>query len=254
MKFGKLKKAVSAAVAAVMCFTMAFGTVASADNSDVWKETKALTSAKYNSKYIKLVEKYSQKETKSTVTFAKSKTKKFLDKQIKAIKKDDPQFAVNVINKDEIASVVYKGDKIKMVVYTEGEGLAIYTTPSKMTMLSVSDKEKIVLPLTDDIGYDDMMDEMLEKFGSFNDEEYYENLGISDNAKGKYYKIKSDDKIYYYEEFKSSEYDKYGFLFNEKGTPIAMIGDDAIGCFSLSYNVNDSEFNIPSGYKEVSLY
>ncbi|MDE5859468.1 MAG: hypothetical protein K2H23_03640 [Oscillospiraceae bacterium] len=254
MNFSKLKKAVSSVTAAVLCVTMAFGTAVSADNSDVWKETKALTSAKYNSKYIKLVEKYSKKETKNTVTFSKSKTKKFIEKQIKALKKDNPQFAVSAISKDEIAYVSYKGDKIKIVMYTDGEGLAIYTNPNEMTMLSVSDKEKIVMPMTDDIGYDDLMGQMLDSFGNFNDEEYYENLGIADNAKGKYYKIKSDDKIYYYEEFKSSEYDKYGFLFNEKGNPIAMIGDDVIGCFSISYSVKDSDFKVPSGYKEVSLY
>lgn len=255
MNFAKIKKAVSAVTAAVLCVTMAFGTAASAATDPVWKETKTLANAKYNSTYIKLAEKYSKKESSKTVTFEKSKTKKFLDKQIKAIKSDDPQFSVYAINKDEIASVAYKDDKIKMVIYSKNVDLSIgiYEDPKNVVMASPADKEKITLPVTDAAAYEEVINGMLDGFMNFNDENYYDNLGIKDTAKGKYFKIKSGDKTYYYEEFKSSQYDKFGFLFNEKGKPIAMVGDETIACFSISYSVKDSAFKVPKDYKEVDL-
>lgn len=254
MNFVKFKKAVSAVTAAVLCVTMAFGTTASAATDPAWKEAKTLANAKYNSNYIKLAEKYSKKESSKTVTFEKSKTKKFLDKQIKAIKSDDPKFSVYAINKDEIAAVAYKDDKIKIVLYSKDiMNIGMYTSSKNMVMVSPADKEKITMPVTEDADYEETMDGMLDGFMNFNDEKYYENLGIKDTAKGKYFKIKSDDKTYYYEEFKSSQYDKFGFLFNEKGKPIAMVGDEMVACFSLSYSVKDSEFKVPKDYKEVDL-
>lgn len=245
----KLKKALPAIVSAVLCVTMVLGITASA--ASVWSETKALTSAKYNSNYIKWVEKYSAKDTKNTVTFSKSRTKKYLDKMIKAAKSGDPQTCVNVINKNVIVSVAYKSDKIKMVVYEDDMGMAIYMNPKEMTILSVADKEKMTMPMTDDIGYDDIIDEMNQSFLDFDSDDYYADLGIAENAKGKLFKFKSGDKTYYYEEFKSADYDKFGFLFTEKGTPIAVIGDDLIACFNVSYKVKDSEFTVPSGYKTI---
>lgn len=80
----KLKKALPAIVSAVLCVTMVLGITASA--ASVWSETKALTNAKYNSNYIKWVEKYSEKESKNTVTFSKSRTKKYLDKMSRSQK------------------------------------------------------------------------------------------------------------------------------------------------------------------------
>lgn len=100
----KLKKALPAIVSAVLCVTMALGITASA--ASVWSETKALTTAKYNSNYIKWVEKYSEKDAKSTVTFGKSRTKKFYEKQLTAFNAKDPQFALNMATKDEIMSVI----------------------------------------------------------------------------------------------------------------------------------------------------
>lgn len=255
MNFVKLKKAASAVTAAILCVAMAFGTTASAATDTVWKETKTLANAKYNSNYIKLAEKYSKKESSKTVTFEKSKTKKFLDKQIKVIKSDDPKFSVYAINKDQIASVAYKDGKTKTIIYfKELElGIGIYTNSKNMIMVSPGDKEKITMPVTEDVNYDETINGMLDGFMNFNDEEYYKNLGIKDTAKGKYFKITSGDKTYYYEEFKSSKYEKFGFLFNENGKPVAMVGDDLIACFSISYSVKDSEFKVPKDYKEVDL-
>lgn len=245
----KLKKAFPAIVSALLCVTMALGITASA--ASVWSETKALTTAKYNSNYIKWVEKYSEKETKNTVSFGKSRTKKFLDKQIKAVKSDDPQFSVDVITKDVIVSVAYKGKKIKMVVYEDNTGVGMYINSKNMTMVSVGDKAKVTIPVTEDMDYDDIMDEMLGEFMNFDSDDYYAELGIAENAKGKLFKFKSGDKIYYYEEFESNEYDKYGYLFDEKGNPLAMIGDELIACFRMSYNLKDSYFVVPKDYKEI---
>ena len=113
----KLKKALPAILSAVLCVTMVLGITASA--ASVWSETKALTGAKYNSNYIKWVEKYSEKDAKNTVTFGKSKTKKFFDKMIKVTKSDDPQMCVSVINKNVLLSIAYKDDNMKMVIYED---------------------------------------------------------------------------------------------------------------------------------------
>lgn len=248
---GKLKRALPAIVSAVLCVTMALGITVSA--ASVWSDAKALTSAKYNSNYIKWVEKYSEKKAKNTVTFGKSRTKKFLDKQIKVMKTGDPQVCVNIINKDGIVSIAYKGSNIKLV-FAEGDmGFGMYMTPKKMTMLSVGNKQKVTMPVTKDMGYDDLIDEMLNSFMNFDSDNYYDELGIAENAKGKLFKFTSGEKTYYYEEFKSSEYDKFGFLFTEKGTPIAIIGDDLIACINISYKVKDSEFTVPKGYKETDI-
>lgn len=245
----KLKKALPAIISAVLCVTMALGITASA--ASVWSDAKALTTAKYNSNYIKWVEKYSEKSTKNTVTFGKSRTKKFFDKQIKAIKGKDPQFSVSIVNKEALVSIVYKGSNIKLVMAEEDMGIGMYMTPKKITMLSVGDKQKVTIPVSQDMGYDDIIDEMLDSFMNFDGDDYYAELGIAENAKGKLFKFTSGEKTYYYEEFKSSEYDKFGFLFTEKGTPIAMRGDDIIACFNISYKVDDSEFTVPKGYKET---
>lgn len=247
----KIKKAIPAVISAVLCVAMALGITASA--ASVWSDAKALTTAKYNSNYIKWVEKYSQKESKNTVTFSKSRTKKFLDKQIKATKSDDPQTSVSLINKDVLVSIAYKGGNMKMVV-AEGEiGFAFYISPKKMTMLSIPDKKKTTVAVTADMGYDELIDEMNQSFMNFDSDNYYADLGIAENAKGKLFKLTSGDKTYYYEEFKSADYNKFGFLFTEKGTPVAIIGDDLIACFTLSTNVKDSEFTLPKGYKETDI-
>ena len=247
----KIKKAIPAVISAILCVTMVLGITASA--ASVWSDAKALTTAKYNSNYIKWVEKYSQKKSKNTVTFSKSRTKKFLDKQIKATKSDDPQTSVSIINKDVLVSIAYKGGNMKMVAAEGDMGFAFYISPKKMTMISIPDKKKTTITVTAEMGYDEIIDEMNQSFMDFDSDDYYADLGIADNAKGKLFKFTSGDKTYYYEEFKSADYDKFGFLFTEKGTPIAIIGDDLIACFTLSTNVKDSEFTVPKGYKETDI-
>lgn len=247
----KIKKVLPAVISAVLCVTMLLGVTASA--ASVWSETKALTSAKYNSNYIKLAEKYSAKTSKNTVTFSKSRTKKFFDKYVKAAGADEPQYAIHFISKELIMSVAQKGNKMKTVVYlSDGEdslGMAMYITPKELALLDPSSKEKMTMPIDDDIDYDDLKDELLDldlDIDSF----FSESLGISDNSKGKYFKIKSGEKIYYYEEF-SVDGGKIGFLMDANGNPLAMTDGGTSACFSISYTVKNSEFTVPKGYTEV---
>lgn len=55
------------------------------------------------------------------------------------------------------------------------------------------------------------------------------------------------------EEFQKEEGRSFGFLFDSKGSPLAFINDGSPCCFIVSYNVDDSEFDIPSGYKKVKV-
>ena len=66
--------------------------------------------------------------------------------------------------------------------------------------------------------------------------------------KGKIFRFKSKEKLYYYEEFNGS-----GFIFNENGTPLAAYLDGEAYCISFKTTVDDSEFNIPNNYKTVSF-
>lgn len=250
----KFKKVLFSVVSAVLCVTMILGVSASAAKNTVWSDTKALTSAKYNSNYIKWLEKYGEKEAKNTVSFSKSRTKKFYENQLKAFNSKEPQFLANIIDKDNIISVAYKGQKIKTVAYEDGTGVAIYMDPDKMTLLSVADKQKITMPMTEDLGYEDMIDEMVGTFMTFDNDDYMsDDLGVTDKTKGKLFKFKSNDKVYYYKEFEGSKSGKFSFLFNSSGNPVAMSADDLSVCFSVSFKVNDSEFDIPKGYTDIEI-
>lgn len=252
MNFTKIKRVVSAGVAAVMCVTMALSAPASAATNTAYKNSKALTNATYNSKYIKWVDKYSSQKSSKTITFSKSKTKKFYEDQAKKISAKKPQYSMDLINSDAVVSVAVKNDKIKAVMYMkdgkEELGLAMYIDKKNMTMLSPAKKKKLTIPVPDGTDIDALMEESL---GSFDNDVYMsEDLGIADNAKGKYVKFTSDDKTYYYEEFKTND-GKVGFLFNSKGKPIAITTGDISFCLKFSYTVADSDVTVPKGYKEA---
>lgn len=254
MNFSKIKKVVSAGVAAVMCVTMALSVPASAKTDNTaYKNAKALTNAAYNSKYIKWAEKYSAKKSSKTVTFSKSKTKKFYEDQAKKISAKKPQYSMDLINSDAVVSVAVKNDKLKVVMYMkEGKdemSLAMYIDKKNMTMLSPSKKKKLTVPLPDGTDVNALMEDSL---GSFDNDVYMsEDLGIADNAKGKYVKFTSDDKTYYYEEFETNN-GKVGFLFNSKGKPLAITTGEITLCLKFSYTVADSEVTVPKGYTEAS--
>lgn len=252
----KIKKAIPAVISAILCVTMLLGVTASAaEKKSVWSETKALTSAKYNSTYIKWAEKYSAKEAKNTVTFSKSRTKKFFDKYVKATGADEPQYAIHFISKEMIMSVAQKDSKMKVVVYLDGIedmdsiSIAMYITSKEFALLDPSSKEKMTVPIDDDIDYDDLKDEMLD-IDIESDSFFSESLGISENAKGKYFKLKSGENVYYYEEF-SVDGGKIGFLMDANGNPLAVTDGETSACFNISYTVKNSEFTVPSGYTEV---
>ncbi len=263
----KIKRKISGFIAAALCCTMLTGTAVYAEDTSltaavsttadygvkaakksVWSETKSIAGAKYNSNYIKLAEKYSKKEKKKSISFGKSRTKKFLEKFYKEMDAEgtEHEIKMSLLTKDEIVSVALKDNNFKTVMYEDGEGIAIYITPKEMTMLAVNDKEKMTIPIPEDFDYDEYWTEALDQ-GLVADDINL-SAGIEDDEKGKYFKIKSNDKIYYYEEFGSE-----GVLFSEKGTPLAIVSDGFAACFTVSYSVKDSEFDIPKGYKEAEI-
>ncbi|MCM1380543.1 MAG: hypothetical protein NC192_01290 [Muribaculaceae bacterium] len=245
----KIKKAIPAVISAILCVPMVLGVTVSA--ASTWSETKALTSGKYNSNYIKWVEKYSEKTSKNTISYSKSRTKKFSDKLSKAMNADEPQYSLTVLNKNAILSYTQKGNKIKTVAYAEDFGIATYITPKEIAVLDPVEKEKLSMTLTDDIDYDELMDEILDEYVWADIFSFFEDLGVADNEKGKYFKLKSGDNTYYYEEFTIDDYGKIGFLFNSNGSPLAMMNGDISSCITLSYKVKDSEFTVPEGYAEI---
>lgn len=252
MIFSKLKKFFSAGVAAVMCVTMALSAPASAATNTAYKNAKALTNASYNSKYIKWVDKYSSQKSSKTISFSKSKTKKFYEDQAKKISVKKPQYSMDLINSDAVVSVAVKNSKMKVVMYMkDGKdemSLALYVDKKNMTMLSPAKKKKLTIPLPEGTDVDSLLEESL---GSFDNAVYMsENLGIADNAKGKYVKFTSDNKTYYYEEFKTND-GKVGFLFDSKGKPLAITSGDISLCLKLSYTVADSAVTVPKDYKEA---
>lgn len=240
----KIKKLFPAVVSAVLCVTMLLGVTVSAEkknavDASVWKETKAITNAKYYSKYIKLASKYSEKDGKNTVTYDKSRMKKFADRFFDAVYADDPQFSFSLTDKESIVYFAVKGEKYKSVIYYE-LGVASYSDGKKTTYLSVDDKIKA----TDSESTDS------KETASVLAADLNYIVDISENAKGKVFKIKSDEKIYYYEEFEAENY-IVGMLFSENDSPLAFVMDDEVYCISFSTKVDDSEFDIPKGYKTI---
>lgn len=250
MHLSKIKRTFSIGIAAVLCFAVTLSVPAAAKTTDaVWKETKSLAGAGYSSTYIKLVEKYSEKDTTKTVTFSKSRTKKLLDKLEKASEKDEPQFIIKLTNNMEIVSAAVKGDKFKATGYViGGDGMAYIGDSKNITLFDINDKEKCSLKISKASKYQiwfpnagNVAESVMALF----------NFDISDNAKGKLFKFKSGEKIYYYEEFKDSNYGSAGFLFSESGNILAMTNQGDSFCVSVSFKVSDSEFNIPKDYKDV---
>lgn len=243
--FGKLKKIAAVIAAAAICLTVAAAPVSAAEKKSTWSEAKALTNAKYNSKYIKWLEKYSEKEAKNTVTYSKSRTKKFVDKIDTKLSKDDSEFSFYMINKESIIAAARKKDNFKIVIFDKElpVNIGIYTDKDYEIMLVIEDKLKISDEMSDgytpEYGYLAIVDAL--------------DPDVKDSAKGKLFKFKSDDKVYYYEEFESKQFGPMGYLFNEKGTPLAMgVGGDFY-CMKLSYSADASEFKIPKEYKEADI-
>lgn len=250
----RLKRVFPAVVSALLCAAMALGVTASAASSGIWKEAKALTSLKYNSQYIKWAEKYSEKETKNTVSYSKSRTKKFLDKLNKTVNKENPTYSFGLIEKNGFINYVFKDGSLKIISLVDGEATTMYIHDYSITLLSVKNKTKVSAGgkmIKDE--FNRLSSEHIQKRTAEVAEVY--DFNIAENAKGKLFKFKSDDKIYYYEEFEieDSYFDNVGFVFTEKGTPIAMAMNGNAFCISFKTTVDDSEFKIPKGYKTVDI-
>lgn len=251
----RLKKIFPAVISAVLCAAMALGVTASAADktTDLWKEAKALTSLKYNSNYIKWGDKYSEKETKNTVAYSKSRTKKFLDKLIKTANTENPTYSFGLIEETGLISYVFKDGSLKIISLVDGEVNTLYLTGDSITLLSVKNKTKVGLKGKN---YKKEIDKLSAEYTVERTAEVADifDFDIAENAKGKIFKFKNDDKIYYYEEFDmDSYYGNVGFIFTEKGTPIVMVLNNTSFCVSFKTTVDDSEFDIPKGYKTVDI-
>lgn len=242
----KLKKAVSAIISAVLCVAMAMGMTVSAQSIEsCWSESAKLANSSFDQNYIDLAIKYHNKEAKNTIAFGKSKTKKFIKNFNSKIISKKNEFSLEMSDKNIIILFAQKGSKLKIVECEEGYncyGMAFFTDGKSSTVLSLENKTKAKVPDDIDPPYtiSDLTTDELDM--------------PDDNITGKYFKFKSGGKIYYYEEFtiKDSFYeDTIGILFDENGNTLAMLMDDEVYCVFFKSKVDDSEFEIPKGYKTV---
>lgn len=240
----KIKKAIPAVVSAILCIAIAMGMTVSAQPADSkWNECKKLINSSFDQQYIDLAIKYKAKESKNTVVFSKSRTKKFFDRYNKAVAAKKPEFSMEMSDKNSFEYIACKGAKSKYVFYEEKswdwDCEVVFSDGKTETALSLENKTKTTFKAE----------------GSFFDLKLAESDIIDANQKGKFFKFKSGGKVYYYEEFIiNSAFDEaYGLLFNENGEPLAAILDNNVYCVCFKTKVDDSEFNIPKGYKTVSL-
>lgn len=253
MNYAKIKRAVSALTAAALCFALSLSVPAAAKtDAAMWREVRTIAGVKYNSSYIKWLEKYSAKEAKSTVAYSKSRTKKFVYKFSKAAYSDEPRLSLSIINDERAASAAVKGDKFRVIGCIDDYCLAYYSDSENITFFDFNAKEKFEGSMNNASEYG---------LGFSNASELAEECGnglfdffIPDDEKGKVFKIKSGEKIYYYEEFYSDMYGVLGFLFSEDGNILALKNQDGSFCVSFSQKVDDSVFNMPEkGFKKVKL-
>lgn len=245
----KLKKVFPAVVSAVLCVAMAFGTTASAQSVEsCWSEGVKAANSSFDQNYIDLAIKYHNKEAKNTIAFGKSRTKKFIKSFNSKIISQKNEFSLEMSDKNNIILFAQKGGKLKIVDCEEGYnynyGIAYFSDGKSSTALSLKNKTKTKVPGDFDPPYtiSDITTDDLDM--------------PDDDITGKYFKFKSGGKIYYYEEFtiKGSFYeDTIGTLFDENGNILAMLMDDEVYCVFFKTKIDDSEFDIPKGYKTVDL-
>lgn len=238
----RLKKAIPAVISALLCATMALGATVSAQPANSkWNDCKKLINSQFDQQHIDLVIKYSQKESKNTVVFSKSRTKKFIDKVNKAVASKNREFSIEMSDKNNFAFIACKGTKAKYVFYEEDfddcDCEVMFSDGKTVTALSLENKTKATTK--DDASLFDL-------------EETSSDI-VEPDQRGKLFKFKSGEKIYYYEEFVINGYYReiIGLLFNESGDPLAIIVGDEAYCVSFKTTVKDSEFEIPKGYKTV---
>lgn len=264
------KKKMSVALAAAVCCSMisTFGAAVSAEEytysetdsivselyatDPAYTEAVKLTGVKFNSGLAKKVKSYEGKTSSSTVTFSKSRTKKYFDKLSKSVAKmgEDPSKAslkLSLVSKDYVLDFCLKGSKIKYIAYMNEEdismGLGIYIDSKNMTLLDLSSKQMIVSPITEDEGSIDIS----ETVGSVTE------FNISDNAKGKLFKFKYNGKGYYYEVFTNKDGETLGCVFDTKLNPVMLVDESGYYSVKITTSVKSSDVKVPSGYEELEL-
>lgn len=253
MNYAKIKRVISAGVAAALCVALSLSVPAAAKTDDTTRrEVKTVAGVKYNSSYIKWLEKYGAREAKSTVVYSKSRTKKFVYRFAKAAYSDEPQLSLSIINDEFVGSAAIKGGKFRVIGCNDDYCSAYYSDSENITFFDFNANEKFEGSMNNaseyGLGFSNA-NELAEECG--NDLFYF---FIPDGEKGKAFKIKSGEKIYYYEEFYSDMYGALGFLFSEDGNILALKNQDGCFCVSFSKKVDDSVFNMPEkGFKEVKF-
>lgn len=247
----KFKKFFPVIISAVLCVSMAFGMTVSAQSVEsCWSECVKLANSSFDQNYIDLAIKYHNKEAKNTIAFGKSKTKKFIKNFNSKIISTKNEFSLEMSDRNNIILFAQKGSKLKIVECEEGYGynydygIAYFSDGKSSTALSLKNKTKTKVPDDVDPLYT-ISDLITDEFDM-----------PDDDMTGKYFKFKSGGKIYYYEEFTIKGYfydDTIGALFDENGNILAMLIDYEVYCVSFKTTVDDSEFDIPKGYKTVDF-
>lgn len=264
------KKKMSVAVAAAVCCSMIAATSSSVyaeeyvtyDGASIVSELSAsdpayteavkLAGLKFNSGLAKKVRSYDGKKSKSSVSFGKSRTKKFIEKYSKNAEKmaADPSTAsisLSMVSADEVVCLAMKGDKMKTVIYMNSDdvsmGIAMYMDSNTSTILDLAEKQKVTMPNSSEENTMDF-DNTTEALTGFD---------IKDSQKGKLFKFKYKDKGYYYEVFETEDGEKMGFVFDTKQNLVMMADDTSIVSVKISTSVKNSEMTVPDGYTEVEL-
>lgn len=271
----KTIKKISAVLTAVMCSSVIMTSSVSAAEYSVVEDVSALTETyakkqdegyeeavrlvgvKYDSSLAKEVEGYMNKTSKTKVTYKESLTNKIVSKisdkwysfdfsEKDAFKKG---LSYSEVGKNSVRYYGYRGDKSVVIEVEEyyHESYGIYVDSKNSTYIDLATKEKETRPAT--------QGEMAQMLGSnfYNPVCQYK---FDDGTLGDVFQFKFKKNSYTFEVFDPSEYEKYGFLFDSKGTLIGIYIDtkddsyDRYVSVKASLSPKSSELEVPSGYKK----
>lgn len=245
MSIKKLKKITAAVTAAFICITAAAGISVSAKEkqSAPCGAAEDFAVIKYDRQYARLLSKCFENDKYKTVAYGKSKTKEFLETSFFSDADDIKQYKFEMASENELASIAYTEDKLKMVLLENDDDtvLAVYVEPGTASEFNSATKEITSFQISED-DFDEIF-EIAESVPKFLNT-YVTN--VDDSARIKTCKFKSNRNVYIYEEV-----EEVGFLFSEDGKILA-VGDSAeCICINISFSVDDSDFKMPSDYKLV---
>lgn len=264
------KKKMSVAVTAAVCCSMisTFNAAVSAEeytayegasivselsaSDPAYTEAVKLAGLKFNSGLAKKVKSYEEKTPKNSVKFGKSRTKSYFNKLTKKIQNmnaDEISFSVSMVSKDEVASIAMKGEKAKLIAYSNIDdmsfGYGIYMDTKNITTVFLDTKEKMTSPLTDDYFTGDTdITSSVESVADFN---------IADSTKGKLFKFKYNNKGYYYEVFETEDGESFGYVFDTKLNLVMMMDDTGYYSVKITTSVKNSDVTVPDYYTEMEL-